>query len=167
MGERLLRFSPVMFTAVTMSAALAHLLELPAKMRYEPSLYVRLHRTLYWNYGRISGVAEILALVSTGGLAWRLRKRRDRAFPFAISAAACLAAAHAAFWRWVSPVNRTMVTWPLDSIPSDWSGWRDQWEYTHAVRAVLVTAALAALVYSLAEESAGRRQLEPEMMRAF
>jgi hypothetical protein len=35
-----------MTTAVTMTAAVAHLMELPAKMRYEPSLWVRLHRTL-------------------------------------------------------------------------------------------------------------------------
>jgi hypothetical protein len=31
---------------------------LPAKMRYEPSLWVRLHRTLYPNFGRIAGPAE-------------------------------------------------------------------------------------------------------------
>jgi len=41
-----------MSTAVTMTAAVAHLMELPAKMRYEPSLWVKLHRTLYPNFGR-------------------------------------------------------------------------------------------------------------------
>ena len=48
---RLLRFSSTMSTAVAMTAAVAHLLELPAKRRYEPALYVGLHRTLYWNFG--------------------------------------------------------------------------------------------------------------------
>ena len=39
------RFS-VMTVAATMTAAVAHLMELPDKMRYEPSLWVRLHRTM-------------------------------------------------------------------------------------------------------------------------
>lgn len=43
---------------MTMTAAVAHLMELPAKMRYERSPYVRLHRTLYPNFGRTAGPAE-------------------------------------------------------------------------------------------------------------
>jgi hypothetical protein len=35
------RLSSVMATAITMSGAVAHLMELPAKMHYEPPLYVR------------------------------------------------------------------------------------------------------------------------------
>jgi hypothetical protein len=50
------RFS-LMAVAVTMTAAVAHLMELPAKMRYEPSLWVRLHRTMYPN-DRTAGPAE-------------------------------------------------------------------------------------------------------------
>jgi protein tyrosine phosphatase (PTP) superfamily phosphohydrolase (DUF442 family) len=56
------RFS-VMSTAVTMTAALAHLMELPAKMRFEPSLWVRLHRTMYPNFGRTAGPAEAAAVI--------------------------------------------------------------------------------------------------------
>jgi hypothetical protein len=69
MDLRTLRFSSIMSTAVSMSAALGHLMEMPAKMRYKPRLYVNLHRTLYPDFGRISGVAEILAVVTTAGLA--------------------------------------------------------------------------------------------------
>src|SRR4029453_13224030 len=110
-----LRFGSIMSTAVTMSAAVAHLMELPAKMRYERSLYVRLHRTLYPNFGRIAGVAEALSLATTGVLAWRLAKRRDQASSLTHAAAACLAAAHGAFWALVSPANTTMASWPLES----------------------------------------------------
>jgi hypothetical protein len=59
------RFS-LMSTVVTMTAAVAHLMELPAKMRYEPSLWVRLHRTMYPNFGRTAGPAEAAAVASTG-----------------------------------------------------------------------------------------------------
>ncbi|MCC6589799.1 MAG: hypothetical protein IT168_24105 [Bryobacterales bacterium] len=49
------KFGSIVSTAVAMSAAVAHLMELPAKMKYERELYVRLHRTLYPTYGKIAG----------------------------------------------------------------------------------------------------------------
>jgi hypothetical protein len=135
-----------------MSAAFCHLLELPPKMRYEPSLYVRLHRTLYPNFGRISGPVEAASVVTASALAWNLRNRR-RPAKLAAAAAGCLAAAHAIFWTTVQPANQTMFTWKLDAIPQEWIGWRNQWEYSHAARAVLVTAALAMLAAEAVNES--------------
>jgi Domain of unknown function (DUF1772) len=141
---KLWRFS-LISTAVTMTAAVAHLMELPAKMRYEPSLYVRLHRTLYTNFGRFAGPAEIAAAISANLLAWRTWRERPEAFRPAAVAAGCLAAAHAIFWSIVQPVNVEMIRWPLDAIPRDWTKERDRWEYGHAIRAGLVTTALGAL----------------------
>jgi hypothetical protein len=149
--EQLWRFS-LMSTAVTMTAAVAHLMELPAKMRYEPSLWVRLHRTLYSNFGRTAGPAEAAAVISTNLLAWRTRHEQPEAFRSTAVAAACLAAAHAIFWGVVQPVNAEVVRWPLDSIPRDWTKQRDRWEYGHAIRAGLVTAALGALIMSMRRE---------------
>jgi hypothetical protein len=134
-----------MSTAVTMSAAVAHLMELPAKMRYEPSLYVRLHRTLYPNFGRTAGPAEAMAVLSTSLLAWWTRRHRPDAFRYTAGAAACVAAAHGIFWDVVQPVNVEMTRWPLDAIPQDWTTRRDRWEYGHAVRAGLVATALGML----------------------
>jgi hypothetical protein len=147
-----LRFSSTMSTAIALSASFAHLMELPSKMRYEPSLYVRLHRTLYPNFGRIAGPTESLAVLTTGGLAWLLGKRRSRAFQLTAAAAGCLAAAHAVFWALVAPVNKEMMSWPLDEIPSDWAGWRDQWEFSHAARALLTTGAMGLLIASTADK---------------
>jgi hypothetical protein len=131
-----------------MTASIAHALELPAKRRYEPALYVRLHRTLYWNFGRIAGPAEAVAVLTTGLLARWDRQHSPNTFALTADAAGCLAAAHGIFWAIVNPVNREMVRWPLDAIPSHWAAARDRWEYAHAVRACLMTAALAALVWS-------------------
>src|SRR5438067_8251433 len=64
------------------------------------------------------------------------------------AAAACVTAAHGIFWGVVQPVNVEMMRWPLDAIPQDWTNWRDRWEYGHAVRAGLATAALGALTLS-------------------
>ena len=92
------RFSSIMAVAMTMSAAVAHLMELPAKMQYEPPLYVSV----------------------------------------------------------VQPANIEMVRWPLDAIPKDWTSWRNRWEYGHAVRAGLVTTALAALTWSIVRDTADK-----------
>jgi hypothetical protein len=145
------RLSSVMSTAITMSAAVAHVMEMPAKRRYDPSLYVMLHRTLYPNFGRTAGPAEGIAVVTTAALAWWTRRRNPKAFPLTAAAAACLAAAHGIFWSVVNPVNIEMSRWPLDAIPEGWTVARDRWEYGHAVRAVMVTGALAALTLSVFE----------------
>jgi hypothetical protein len=150
------RFSAVMSTAMTMSAAVAHLMELPGKMEYEPPLYVRLHRTLYPTFGRTAGPAEAVAVATTGVLAWVVRRRHRRLSGLTGVAAGCLAAAHAIFWGVVQPANVTMMRWPLDAIPEDWAKWRNRWEYGHAVRAGLVTTALSALTWSLLQDSADR-----------
>jgi hypothetical protein len=147
------RFASIMSTALTMTAAGAHPMELPAKMRYEPSLYVRLHRTLYWNFGRASGSAEAVAVVATNALAWWTRRHQPQVFRYTATAAACLTAAHAIFWGVVQPVNVEMGRWPLDAIPRDWKGWRNRWEYGHAVRAALVTVALGALTASVLKDA--------------
>jgi hypothetical protein len=153
-AANLLRFSAIMSTALTMTAAVAHLMELPAKMRYEPSLYVRLHRTLYPNFGRTAGPAEAIAVISANLLAWWARRHRPEVFRRTAIAAACLTAAHGIFWSVVQPVNVEMMRWPLDAIPQDWTNRRDRWEYGHAVRAGLVTAALGALTLSQTCEQA-------------
>ena len=150
---RLLRFSSIMSTALAMTAAVAHLMELPAKRRYEPTLYVRLHRTLYWNVGRIAGVAEAVAVLTTGALAQWTGRRNPESFTSTAVAAGCLTAAHGAFWTVVRPVNVEMVKWPLNAIPGEFTTARDRWEYGHAVRACLLMGALAALVWSSVDES--------------
>ena len=154
--DRGLRFSSLMSTGVAMTAAVAHLMELPAKMQYEPPLYVRLHRTLYWNFGRAAGPAESLAVAATSALAWRGQHRASQGASWTATAAGCLAAAHAIFWSVVQPVNTEMVRWPLEDIPQDWRRWRDRWEYGHAVRAGLITAAFAALTLGVLQDGPER-----------
>ena len=152
------RFSSIMATAMTMSAAVAHLMELPAKMQYEPPLYVRLHRTLYPTFGKTAGPAEAIAVVSTAALAGIAGRQRERSSRLTVAAAGCLAVAHGIFWSVVQPVNAEMMRWPLDAIPRDWATLRDRWEYGHAVRAGLVTAALGALTWSLLQDATDRQE---------
>ena len=146
------QFATIMLMALAMAAAFCHLLELPAKMNYEARLYVMLHRTLYPNYGRVSGIAEFLATVAVIGLAWRMRGQPGVFEPVLVSAI-LMVAAHAVFWFLVQPANTTMAAWSLDEIPDEWTQWRNRWEYSHAVRAVLEVSALGALVISVLREA--------------
>jgi hypothetical protein len=146
------RFLTIMFSAVALSAALAHLMELPGKMTFDARLYVMLHRTLYPTFGQTAGWAEGFALLSVVALSWRVRKRGS-AFLLTAAAAVCQVVAMAIFLVFVQPANHTMAGWSLDAIPSDWASWRDQWEYGHAARAVLETVGLAALVLSVLQET--------------
>jgi hypothetical protein len=142
------RFATLMLTALAMGGALCHLLELPAKMDFDARLYVMLHRTLYPIFGWTVGVAEGLALITTIVLAIWLRRRRE---PFGWSAVAAvgMVLAQVVFLAFVHPANFAMAAWPLDAVPADWTRWRDQWEYGHAARAVLMIGALGALTISL------------------
>jgi hypothetical protein len=150
------RFATLLLVAIGFSTALAHLLELPAKMEYEPTLYVLLHRTLYWNYGRIGGPAEVFGLLLAIGLVLRLWRVH---LPFVLAAigAALLATAFVVFLAFVHPANGAMLAWSLESLPSDWTHWRDRWEYGHAARALLMLGGFAALLASALQEPASRR----------
>jgi hypothetical protein len=85
-------------------------------------------------------------VTSTGALAWWTHKRKLPSAGLTTTAAGCLAGAHGIFWGLVAPANSTIGGWNLNVIPAEWQRWRNQWEYSHAIRAVLVTGALGALV---------------------
>jgi hypothetical protein len=140
-----------MLTALSMSAAFAHLLEMPAKLTYDGALWLNLLQTLYPTFGQVSGICEIGAVVAAVVLAAAVRKR-PVTFRWTLLAATCLVATHAIFWIWVAPVNDALVPLSPETLPSDWTRLRDQWEFAHASRAILQIVALGALVISILAE---------------
>jgi hypothetical protein len=146
------RLATIMFTALSMGTALAHLLEMPAKLTYDGSLWLLLLQTLYPSFGTIGGSCEVAAVVTSVVLVGLVRNHR-RAFGWTFAAALALVAAHAAFWIWVASVNTTLLPLTPETLPSDWTRLRDQWEYTHAARAVLQIFALTFLAISVLVET--------------
>ena len=57
----------------------------------------------------------------------------------------------------IAPVNAKIATWTPGTIPADWTWRRSQWEYTHAVRAILEILGLSALVLSILVETPSQR----------
>jgi hypothetical protein len=151
---RVWRLLAIMLTALSMGAALAHLLEMPAKLGYSGALWLTLLQTLYPPaFGTIGAAFEVGAVVAAVVLAFLVRQRRP-AFAWTLLGALCLVAAHAAFWIWVAPVNATLMPLTTETLPPDWTTLRNQWEYTHAARALVQIAALGFLVFSILVESA-------------
>ena len=141
-----------MLTALSLGPAVGHLLELPAKITYEGALWLKVSQTLYASFGTVGAAFEVGAVGATVVLAIMVRQRRP-AFGWTIFAAVCLIASHAAFWIWLAPVNATIAALTIETLPSNWVGLRNQWEYTHATRAVLQFVALGALVVSILVET--------------
>jgi hypothetical protein len=145
------RLVTIMLTALSMGTALCHLLEMPAKITYEGALWLTLLQTLYPPaFGTIGAFFEVGAVVTAVMLAFLVRRRP--AFVWTLLGALCLVVAHAAFWIWVAPVNATMSPLTPETLSADWMRLRNQWEYTHAARAVLQIVALGALVFSILVE---------------
>jgi hypothetical protein len=119
---------------------------------YEGALWLTVSQTLYGAFGTIGASFEVGAVATTVVLAILVRRRRP-AFGWTLLGALCVVAAHAAFWIWLAPVNATIAALTLETLPADWMELRNQWEYTHAARAVLQIIALGALVFSILVET--------------
>jgi hypothetical protein len=146
------RLGTIMFTALSMGVALCHLLEMPAKITFDGAVWLTLLQTLYPPaFGTVGAFFEVGAVVTAVVPAFLVRRHRP-AFVWTLLGAVCLVATHAAFWVWVAPVNATMAPLTPETLPANWMRLRDQWEYTHAARAILQIIALGALVFSILVE---------------
>ena len=152
MWVRSWRIAAILFTALSMAPAFAHLLEMPAKLHYDGRLWLTVQQTLYGpGFGTVVAFCEVAAVLATVGLVFLVRDR-GAAFGWTVLAALCMVAAHAAFWFWIAPVNSVIASLSPDALPAHWEALRIRWEATHAVRAGLEVAALVALVVSLIVE---------------
>jgi hypothetical protein len=146
------RLITIMFIALSMGIAFCHLLEMPAKITYDAALWLTLLQTLYGAFGTVGASIEVGAVLTAVVLVFLVRQRRP-AFGWTLLGALCVVAAHVAWWVWVAPVNATMAPLTPETLPEGWMRLRDQWEYTHAARAILQIIALGALVFSILVET--------------
>ncbi|MGQ0642102.1 MAG: DUF1772 domain-containing protein [Gemmatimonadaceae bacterium] len=147
------RFITIMLTAVLMTMGFTHVWQLPPRLTYEGSLWLDT-LTFYVKFGPAGPgpIIEVAAILSTVVLLFLERGRRP-AFVLTLSALIALALSTAAWWLFVYPVNRELLIWTADTLPQNWTDFRDQWEYTHAARAALMFVALGTLVYSVIRET--------------
>lgn len=72
------RFITLLLTALLMGMTFSHVLEMPAKMHYSPSLYLTLHRSLYAAFGPPGPgpFIEFGAILTAGVLVYLVRNQQ-------------------------------------------------------------------------------------------
>jgi hypothetical protein len=140
---KLFRFLSLLFTALAMAPAMAHLLELPNKIGLPRDEYLTVQQ-IYRGWALL-GIVVFGALLSTLILTVLLRQQRR---PFALSFISflCIVGTQVVFWTFTYPANQQTQNWTM--LPENWPALRHQWEYSHAAGAGLNFAAFIALVLS-------------------
>ena len=111
------RFVTILLVSLLLGLAFAHVLERPAKMRYDAALYITLQKTLYvaWGPPNVGGILEPAAILATISLAFILRKRK-RAFSYTLGAGIALLLAFPVVFFWfVAPANEVFLAVVVDS----------------------------------------------------
>jgi hypothetical protein len=159
----LLEVVTVLLVAVAMGLALAHAVELPGKLRLSRETYLQVQPIYYPGFtiggalGELGGMIAVLLLLLISPLAL------DGRFWLMVGAFLALAAMHAVYWLLTRPVNNFWLpdfqlesaaadffgagslSAPEGSVTPEWTELRDQWEYSHVIRAILGLLSLALL----------------------
>ena len=143
MGLRVTQFIAIILTALALVPAGAHLLELVHKITLDRAQYLTVQR-LYRGWAFL-GAVLIAALLANLALTIRSR-RQGRPMRLAAIATLLLAANLTIFFIWTFPANQATGNWTV--MPADWEVLRNQWEYSHAVNALLTFLALSATLAS-------------------
>ncbi|MGH9849991.1 MAG: hypothetical protein ACREBD_09035 [Blastocatellia bacterium] len=147
MKLKCMRFLSLLFAALALGPALAHLLELPNKINLSGADYLtaqQIHRD--WHGWAILEIVVVVALFSTLFLAIVVRDQ-PKAFTLTLIALLCIAGTQVVSWTFTYPANQATNNWTL--LPANWQELRQQWEYSHAASAVLNLIALALLILSV------------------
>ncbi len=141
------RFFSLLFVALALAPALAHLLELPTKIGLSREEYLTVQQ-IYRGWALL-GVVVFGALLATlvHALAARGRMKEFRA---AVTAFVCIVTAQVVFWIFTFPTNQATRNWTV--LPDNWEALRTQWEYSHAAGALLMLGAAIALIHAAARE---------------
>ena len=136
----LLKTAALALTALVLVPSAAHLFELPGKIGLDRDACFTV-QGIYagWSLFGAPIVADILA---NGWLFAALRRRSPVAARWALASAVLIAASLAVFFTWTFPANRATTNWT--TAPENWESLRREWEYSHAVNALLVFAAFLA-----------------------
>jgi hypothetical protein len=135
----IIRFLAIVLTGLAVIAPAAHLFELAGKIHMSANDYFVVQRIYlgWWMVGLLLPAAFIADLA----LAIAVRNHRP-SFWLAIAAMALIAINLIIFVIWTQPANAATENWAVR--PDNWEALRRQWEYSHAVNAVVAFLAFCA-----------------------
>lgn len=143
------QFLSLLFTALALAPALAHLMELPNKIGLSREAYLAVQQ-IYRGWALL-GIVVIGAMVFTFALAV-LSRGRGRTFALALIGFLCIVGTQVIFWTFTFPVNQATANWT--TLPENWMALRTQWEYSHAASAVLNLIAFVSIALSVLSDKA-------------
>lgn len=129
-------FFALVFTALALVPGGAHLFSLLNKIDM-PQEHYFVAQSIYRGWW-LMALILIPAMLLDLAFAVVLRGQWP-AFALAVAGCLCLAATLAIFFAFTYPANVATENWT--TVPSNWQELRTQWEYSHAVNAVLTFAA--------------------------
>jgi hypothetical protein len=143
------QFLSLLFTALALAPALAHLMELPNKIGLSREAYLAVQQ-IYRGWALL-GIVVIGAMVFTFALAV-LSRGRGRTFALALIGFLCIVGTQVIFWTFTFPANQATANWT--TLPENWMALRTQWEYSHAASAVLNLIAFVSIALSVLSDKA-------------
>ncbi len=144
MGLTAARFFSLLFAALALAPALAHLLELPNKIGLSRDDYLTVQH-IYRGWALL-GFVVAGALLSTLLLTIMVRNW-PKVFALTLVAFLCIVGTQVVFWTFTFPANQQTSNWTV--LPENWMVLRTQWEYSHAASAVLNLIAVITLILSI------------------
>jgi hypothetical protein len=144
MALKAVQFLALVLTALALVPAGAHLFVLANKINLAQEQYF-IVQNIYRGWA-LFGIVWIGALLANFVLAVMLRGQ-GLPFMLALIAGLCVAAMLAIFFTWTYPANQATDNWT--AIPANWEPLRRQWEYSHAVNALVTFAAFCSVALSV------------------
>ncbi len=139
----------MLFTAITLSALMAHLLELRVKINLSKEKYQTVQE-IYSGWQWL-GIFEIGAILLT--LIWVIIDRKaQNIYPLLLVALVCFLVSIVIFFTFTFPANQATNNWT--SLAGNWEELRMTWEYSHAIRALLSLTGFSILVVALLKKDA-------------
>ncbi|AFZ01770.1 hypothetical protein Cal6303_2807 [Calothrix sp. PCC 6303] len=157
------RFITLMLASFSLSLSMTHLLELPQRMQFDQQLWVRVtvFENVYKLFGSVGAAFEITAILTAIVLVFLVRKCGST-FYWTLIGAIFLVLAFVSWIMFVAPMNAEFAKWLTNPIPADWRQYRDQWEYAHAINALIKIIGLSLLVISVLVETPKKRVIHSE-----
>ncbi|NDJ17942.1 DUF1772 domain-containing protein [Myxacorys almedinensis] len=144
------RFITLLITSLSLSPSMAHLLELPQRMKFDQQLWVRVtvFENVYRFFGSVGAMFEIGAILAAIVLTTLVRKHHS-VFYWTLAGTLFLVLALVSWILFVAPMNAEFAQWLTNPVPANWTRYRNQWEYAHAINAVIKLLGLSLLVISV------------------
>ena len=142
--KNVLRFTTILFELITLSALMAHLLALPAKIKLTQEDYYTV-QSIYNGWAWL-GIFEIGAIIFT--LIWAISERKKKGiFLLLIISLIFFVVSLTLFFLFTFPANAATINWTHRT--ENWQMLRQQWEYSHAARTILNLIGFSCIILSL------------------